>query len=90
MLDIHDLILELFRADNLDTSRPVRPSLGGSCAGGSGGNSIGTAKVTGCPHRRHGPEPPRRARWRSDTLSRSALGRKGSRSTWKPGATWPA
>jgi hypothetical protein len=39
VLDIRDLIRELFRVNNLDMDRPVRVTLGGLCAGGSGSNA---------------------------------------------------
>jgi hypothetical protein len=45
VLDIRDLILQLFRVNNLDLARPVRASLGGVCAGGSSGNSIGPTEI---------------------------------------------
>jgi hypothetical protein len=50
-LDIRDLILELFRANNLDPSRPVRTSLGGAlpwaaCASASSGSFISPTEVT--------------------------------------------
>ena len=49
-LNILDLIRELFRVTDLDTSRPVRTSLGGAlpwaaCTSGSSGNSISSTEV---------------------------------------------
>jgi hypothetical protein len=50
-LDIRDLILELFRVNNLDMARPVRASMGGAlpwaaCASSSSGNSISPTEVS--------------------------------------------
>jgi hypothetical protein len=45
-LDIRDLIRELFRVTNLDLDRPVRTSLGGVCAGGSGSNAERPTQAT--------------------------------------------
>jgi hypothetical protein len=44
VLDVRDLVLELFRVDNLDMSRPVRTPPGGVCVSGSSGNSVSPAE----------------------------------------------
>jgi hypothetical protein len=54
ILDIRDLILELFRVNNLDLARPVRASLGGAlpwaaCVSGSSGNSTSPTEVNRRP-----------------------------------------
>jgi hypothetical protein len=43
VLDIRDLILELFRVNNLDTSRPVRASRSGCAASGSSSQNSETS-----------------------------------------------
>jgi hypothetical protein len=61
VLNILDLIRELFRVTNLDMDRPVRTSLGGAlpwagCAGGSSGNSISPTEVARRTAASQGPQ----------------------------------
>ena len=46
VLDIRDLIRELFRVNNLDMDRPVRATRGGCGTGGSGQPSTSLTRTT--------------------------------------------